>query len=51
MAFTYLTNSPLEQARKDAAEYTGRAVAALDNWGEKAIFLKTLAQRMLVRVQ
>ena len=48
---TWVSVYGLEKARKDAADYTGRAVAALDIWGEKAIFLKTLAQRMLVRVQ
>ena len=47
---TWVSVYGLEQARKDAAAYTARAVECLDPW-PNADFLKTLAQQTLVRVQ
>lgn len=48
---TWVSLYGLEQARRDAAEYTERAADSLAPWGEKTIFLRTLAQRALERVQ
>ena len=41
----------LDQARKAAKTYTERAADSIKNDENAAIFLKTLAQRALVRVQ
>ena len=48
---TWVSVYGLERARRDAKLYTDRAVEALSPWKNEAIFLKTLAQRTLVRVQ
>lgn len=47
---TWVSMYGLDQARADAARYTQRAVDGLPA-GDETIFLKTLAQRALVRVQ
>lgn len=48
---TWVSLYGLEQARLDAQKYTQLAVDSIKNDGNAAIFLKTLAQRALVRVQ
>lgn len=48
---TWVSVYGLEKARQDAALYTGMAVKSLDNWQNAGNFLKTLAQRTLMRVQ
>ena len=48
---TWVSVYGLEKARQDAALYTGLAVKSLDSWQNAGNFLKTLAQRTLMRVQ
>ena len=48
---TWVSVYGLEKARQDAALYTGMAVKSLDSWQNAGNFLKTLAQRTLMRVQ
>ena len=48
---TWVSLYGLDQARKDAKTYTERAADSIKNDENAAIFLKTLAQRALVRVQ
>ena len=48
---TWVSMYGLDQARKDAASYTESAVRNLDIFGDKANFLKTLAQQTLMRVK
>ena len=48
---TWVSVCGLERARQDAARYTELACAALTPWENSANFMKTLAQRMLLRVQ
>ena len=48
---TWVSLYGLDQARADAARYTQQAIDSLAPFGERANFLKTLAQRTLVRVQ
>lgn len=48
---TWVSLYGLEQARLDAQKYTQLAVDSIKNDGNAAIFMKTLAQRALVRVQ
>ncbi|MBQ9196688.1 MAG: polyprenyl synthetase family protein [Clostridia bacterium] len=48
---TWVSVYGLEKAREDAAAYTARAVRSLAPWQDQAIFLKTLAEHMLDRVQ
>ena len=48
---TWVSLYGLDQARKDAKTYTERSADSIKNDENAAIFLKTLAQRALVRVQ
>lgn len=48
---TWVSIYGLDQARRDAASYTDKAIKNLEIFGDKAIFLKTLAQNTLMRVK
>ena len=48
---TWVSVYGIDQARQDASSYTENAVKNLDIFGDKAIFLKTLAQHTLMRVK
>ena len=48
---TWVSVYGIDQARQDASSYTENAVKKLDIFGDKAIFLKTLAQHTLMRVK
>ena len=41
----------IEKARKLANEVTGKAIQALEPFGERGMFLREIAERMLNRVQ
>ena len=48
---TWVAVRGVDGAREDAAMHTSRAVAALEGFGEKAVFFKDLAQSTLQRVK
>lgn len=48
---TYVTIFSLEKARELAKDASEAAVAAIEPWGERAWFLKSLVQSMLTRIQ
>lgn len=48
---TWIALRGVEQTRRDAAEHVGLAIAAITSFGERANFLKELAQSTLERVQ
>ncbi len=48
---TWVSVYGIDQARQDASSHTENAVKNLDIFGDKAIFLKTLAQHTLMRVK